>query len=94
MLAPTGTMERYEELPDWDKDANWHIFVGDQLPDPLSRSEIPACCFGTIPERMVRALGDKDWSPVWQGGGQAIGDNLLPSNSDPLIVKAGWWRQR
>lgn len=21
---------RYQDLPDWDRDANWHFFVGDQ----------------------------------------------------------------
>ncbi|GLP95274.1 LPD38 domain-containing protein [Paraferrimonas sedimenticola] len=47
--------ERYQALPNWDKDANWHFFFGDEhwrLPKPFELGII----FGTMPERLF-ALG-------------------------------------
>ncbi|MEI7308699.1 LPD38 domain-containing protein [Pectobacterium carotovorum] len=29
-MALSWDDERYEELPDWDKDAYWHVWIGDQ----------------------------------------------------------------
>ncbi|MGR3982455.1 LPD38 domain-containing protein [Pseudoalteromonas sp. 1181_04] len=43
--------ERYQELPDWDKDANWHVFAGDEhwrIPKPFELGIV----FGTLPERL------------------------------------------
>ena len=43
--------EKYQELPDWDKDMNWHIFAGDEhirIPKPFELGII----FGTMPERL------------------------------------------
>lgn len=52
--------ERYEQLPDWDKDANWHFFIGEhhfRIPKPF---EI-GIMFGTMPERMAHVLmGNQD----------------------------------
>jgi hypothetical protein len=46
--------DEYEELPDWDKDAYWHIFLWDEhvrIPKPFEIGIIG----GTIPERMYHA---------------------------------------
>lgn len=43
--------ERYQELPDWDKDSNWHIFAGEEhwrIPKPFELGIV----FGTMPERL------------------------------------------
>ena len=76
LLAANWDDERYEELPDWDKDANWHFFVGDQhfrIPKPFEIGVL----FGTIPERMVRALGDKDSGAQFgKAVARAIGDTF------------------
>ncbi|QHQ15787.1 hypothetical protein GMW39_07805 [Pectobacterium parmentieri] len=59
LLAMNWGDERYEELPDWDKDAYWHAWIGDQhfrIPKPF---EI-GLMFGTLPERFTRALGGED----------------------------------
>ncbi|MGY3892814.1 LPD38 domain-containing protein [Aeromonas enterica] len=59
LLAWNWDEERYEELPDWDKDTNWHFFLGEQhwrIPKPFEIGVL----FGTIPERMVRAMGGQD----------------------------------
>ena len=59
LLAMNWDDDRYEELPDWDKDTYWHFFMGEQhyrIPKPF---EI-GLMFGTLPERMVRAIGGKD----------------------------------
>ncbi|GKV88531.1 LPD38 domain-containing protein [Pectobacterium carotovorum] len=59
LLALSWDDDRYEELPDWDKDAYWHAWIGDQhvrFPKPF---EI-GLMFGTLPERFVRTLGGAD----------------------------------
>ncbi|PRI19399.1 LPD38 domain-containing protein [Pectobacterium versatile] len=59
LLALNWGDERYEELQDWDKDAYWHAWFGDQhirIPKPF---EI-GLMFGTLPERFARALGGED----------------------------------
>ncbi|MGB1978660.1 MAG: LPD38 domain-containing protein, partial [Pseudoalteromonas tetraodonis] len=43
--------EEYQKLEDWDKDMNWHFFVGGEqmrIPKPFELGII----FGTLPERM------------------------------------------
>ncbi|MGE6115267.1 LPD38 domain-containing protein [Aeromonas salmonicida] len=86
LLAMNWDDERYEELPDWDKDSNWHFFVGDQhfrIPKPFEIGVM----FGTIPERMVRALGDKDTGAQFgKAVARAIGDTFA-LNPTPQIVK-------
>lgn len=86
LLAINWDDERYEELPDWDKDSNWHFFVGDQhwrIPKPFEIGVM----FGTIPERMVRALGDKDTGAQFgKAVARAIGDTFA-LNPTPQIVK-------
>ena len=50
-----GDDERYKELQDWDKDANWHFWIGEdhfRIPKPFELGII----FGTLPERAF-ALG-------------------------------------
>ncbi|MFM5478279.1 LPD38 domain-containing protein [Aeromonas veronii] len=89
LLAANWDDERYEELPDWDKDANWHFFVGDQhfrIPKPFEIGVL----FGTIPERMVRALGDKDTGAQFgKAVARAIGDtfalNPIPQIAKPVV---------
>ncbi|HDN9015027.1 TPA: hypothetical protein P2I01_001881 [Aeromonas salmonicida] len=86
LLAMNWDDERYEELPDWDKDTNWHFFVGDQhfrIPKPFEIGVM----FGTIPERMVRALGDKDTGTQFgKAVARAVGDTFA-LNPTPQIVK-------
>lgn len=86
LLALNWDDERYEELPDWDKDANWHFFIGDQhfrIPKPFEIGVM----FGTIPERMVRAMGGKDTgAQLGKAVARAIGDTFA-LNPTPQIVK-------
>lgn len=86
LLALNWDDERYEELPDWDKDANWHFFLGDQhfrIPKPFEIGVM----FGTIPERMVRALGGKDTgAQLGKAVARAIGETFA-LNPTPQIVK-------
>ncbi|HHQ4624476.1 TPA: LPD38 domain-containing protein [Aeromonas veronii] len=86
LLAMNWDDERYEELPDWDKDANWHFFVGDQhfrIPKPFEIGVM----FGTIPERMVRAMGGKDTGAQFgKAVARAVGDTFA-LNPTPQIVK-------
>ncbi|MGL4868795.1 MAG: LPD38 domain-containing protein [Aeromonas veronii] len=86
LLAMNWDDERYDELPDWDKDSNWHFFIGDQhwrIPKPFEIGVL----FGTIPERIVRALGDKDTgAQLGKAVARAFGDTFA-LNPTPQIVK-------
>lgn len=86
LLAHNWDDERYEGLPDWDKDANWHFWLGEhhwRIPKPFEIGVL----FGTIPERMVRALGDKDTgSQFGKAVARAIGDTFA-LNPTPQLVK-------
>ncbi|WP_409070758.1 LPD38 domain-containing protein [Aeromonas caviae] len=86
LLAHNWDDERYEGLPDWDKDANWHFWLGEhhwRIPKPFEIGVL----FGTIPERMARALGDKDTGAQFgKAVARAIGDTFA-LNPTPQIVK-------
>ena len=59
LLAANWDDERYQELEDWDKDAYYHFWLGDQhfrMPKPFEVGAI----FSTVPERMIRLLAEKD----------------------------------
>lgn len=66
LLALNKDDERYEALPDWDKDTYWHIFfpkelVGEdfwhiRIPKPFEIGVL----FGTIPERIALNAMEKD----------------------------------
>lgn len=89
LLAHNWDDERYEGLPDWDKDANWHFWLGDhhwRIPKPFEIGVL----FGTIPERMARALGDKDTGAQFgKAVARAIGDtfalNPIPQLAKPVV---------
>lgn len=86
LLALNWDDERYEKLPDWDKDANWHFWIGDEefrIPKPFEIGVL----FGTIPERMVRAMGGKDTgSQLGKAIARAVGETFA-LNPTPQIVK-------
>ncbi|KNH58045.1 LPD38 domain-containing protein [Vibrio cholerae] len=52
LMLMNGDDERYQELPDWDKDLNWHIWVYGEhvrIPKPFEIGVL----FGTLPERII-----------------------------------------
>ncbi|WP_407707000.1 LPD38 domain-containing protein [Aeromonas salmonicida] len=89
LLAHNWDDERYEAVKDWDKDANWHFWLGDhhwRIPKPFEIGVL----FGTIPERMARALGDKDTGAQFgKAVARAIGDtfalNPIPQLAKPVV---------
>ncbi len=63
LWAMNADDDRYNELPEWDKDTNWHFWVGDQhfkLPKPFEVGAI----FGTIPERIAQLAAGNDSGKV------------------------------
>ncbi|WP_315707523.1 LPD38 domain-containing protein [Brenneria uluponensis] len=78
--------DRYEELPDWDKDAYWHAWIVGQhirLPKPF---EI-GLMFGTLPERFARALDGQDSAAKF---GQIMARQFFETmafNPIPQVVK-------
>ncbi|MFQ2467524.1 LPD38 domain-containing protein [Aeromonas caviae] len=89
LLAHNWDDERYEAVKDWDKDANWHFWLGEhhwRIPKPFEIGVL----FGTIPERMARALGDKDTGAQFgKAVARAIGDtfalNPIPQIAKPMV---------
>jgi len=57
--------ERYQELPDWEKNTYWHIFLPDYMPKIIQHWRIPkpfeiGAAFATIPERVAQYIYEKD----------------------------------
>jgi hypothetical protein len=89
--------DAYDEIPDWDKDANWHIAPGTdhylRIPKPFELGLVG----GTVPERMYGALryqltngeeGDRpaqSWDAFMRGMGSALGINPIPQAVMPIV---------
>lgn len=84
LAALNGDDERYKELPEWDKDAHWHFFMGDQhwrIPKPFELGII----FGTIPERMFNfAAGNQTGKDARESVFHAV-SNTLALNPMPQL---------
>ncbi|HAD49659.1 MAG TPA: hypothetical protein DCF92_12935, partial [Idiomarina sp.] len=84
--------ERYKELPDWDKDAHWHIFLGEgseghfRIPKPFELGII----FGTLPERLFgfasgSQTGDDLSDSVAHATMTTLSLNPIPQFAVPMI---------
>uniref|UniRef100_UPI00131A733D LPD38 domain-containing protein n=2 Tax=unclassified Pseudomonas TaxID=196821 RepID=UPI00131A733D len=63
LAALNGDDDRFKALPEWDKDANWHIwFSADQVePIRIPKPFELGLLFGTLPERLLNvAAGNQD----------------------------------
>ena len=84
---------RYQELPQWQKDIFWVIPGKDTLykiPKPFELGIL----FGTVPERMMQFIYDKEKGrngPGFKGLGGSIMDNLLPSAIPTGLLPAIEW---
>lgn len=84
---------RYQELPQWQKDIFWVIPGKDTLykiPKPFELGIL----FGTVPERMLQFMYDKEKGrngPGFKGLGGSIMDNLLPSAIPTGLLPAIEW---
>ncbi len=80
--------ERYEDLQDWDKDANWHFFLGDthiRVPKPFELGVV----FGTVPERMFNfASGNQTADDLRKSLMHGITETLA-MNPIPQVIKPG-----
>lgn len=81
---------RYQELPQWQKDIFWIIPAKDTLikiPKPFELGIL----FGTVPERMLQWMYDKDRGQKgngFKGLGDVIIDNMVPNVSPTALVPA------
>lgn len=81
---------RYQELPQWQKDIFWIIPTKDTLikiPKPFELGIL----FGTVPERMLQWIYDKDRGQKgngFKGLGDVIIDNMVPNVSPTALVPA------
>jgi hypothetical protein len=78
--------DRYEELPEWDKDTYWHLFLGDEhyrIPKPF---EIGAL-FSTIPERFYRAAAGRDSTSILADRMFQMFSDTFAFNPVPQLVK-------
>ncbi|MBK6743618.1 MAG: hypothetical protein IPG66_11830 [Hydrogenophilales bacterium] len=81
---------RYQDLQDWDRDANWHFFIGDQHFRYPKIWEIGA--LSSTAERAVERIMEenpealaKDFARIL---GQTFGVNLMPQIVAPLYEQA------
>jgi hypothetical protein len=89
LAALNDEEEEYQELPDWDKDSNWHFFVdGDhfRIPKPFELGII----FGTMPERMFHfGTGTQNGDDVAKSITHAIFSTLalnpIPQAALPIV---------
>jgi hypothetical protein len=78
--------DRYQELNEWDKDAYWHMFVGDKhyrFPKPFEVGAI----FGTIPERVMQQVYDKEDGRIFGDRFLAMWLDTFAMNPIPQAVK-------
>lgn len=81
---------RYQELPQWQKDIFWIIPTKDTLikiPKPFELGIL----FGTVPERMLQWMYDKDRGQRgngFKGLGDVIIDNMVPNVSPTALIPA------
>ncbi|NIB43825.1 hypothetical protein HBA55_29755 [Pseudomaricurvus alkylphenolicus] len=82
--------ERYQQLPDWEKDAYWHVLVEDEhfrIPKPFEIGIIA----GTIPERMYHtwiADNQPDEKLLWSlkhGTLETLSFNPVPQAVLPIL---------
>lgn len=84
---------RYQELPQWQKDIFWVIPGKDTLykiPKPFELGIL----FGTVPERMMQYMYDKEKGrngPGFKGLGGSIRSNLAPSFIPTGLLPAIEW---
>lgn len=84
---------RYQELPQWQKDIFWVIPGKDTLykiPKPFELGIL----FGTVPERMLQFMYDKEKGrngPGFKGLGRSILENLAPSIIPTGFLPAAEW---
>lgn len=81
---------RYADLQDWDKDANWHIFVGDQHFRYPKIWEIGAVA--SMAERSTEKLMDGNAEGLGKDFVRILGNtfhvNLMPQFAAPLYEQA------
>jgi hypothetical protein len=77
---------RYADLPDWDRDANWHFFIGDQHFRWPKIWEIGA--MSSAAERSVEKIMDEDPQGLGKDFARILGAtfnlNLMPQILAPL----------
>ena len=82
----------YQELPEWDKDAFWHIFWGGPMAQGGHHVRIPrpfeiGALFATIPERVGRLLAaDDKLRNTWDSMKSMLGDTFA-LNPTPQFVR-------
>ena len=81
---------RYSDLPDWDKDANWHFFVGDQHFRYPKLWEIGA--LSSLAERTVERLTETNPQGLGADFMRILGNtfnlNFMPQILAPLYEQA------
>ncbi|MCH7421315.1 LPD38 domain-containing protein [Shewanella sp. MM_2022_3] len=85
LAAMNDDDDRYKELPDWDKDANWHFWIGEdhfRIPKPFELGVV----FGTMPERLFGfGTGSQTGSDLGRAVGNAV-FNTMALNPIPQIA--------
>jgi hypothetical protein len=87
----------YEKLEEWEKDTYWHLLPGHALHMRIPKPFEIGLLFGTIPERMIRAMeyqvtsGESGDTPkqsllaAWSGVWNTLGMNPVPQAILPVV---------
>lgn len=91
LLAINHDDERYQALPDWEKDTYWHFFTPGveghlRIPKPFELGAL----FGSIPERMMsRLMGDIDTKKLMQRVAWNVYEQLKIDLIPQIVKPAG-----
>ena len=84
LLAVNSEDDRYRDLPEWDKDTYFHIWVGGEhfrIPKPFEVGAI----FATVPERIVNLWLGNDTSKVFAKRMLAMFTDTFALNPTPQL---------
>lgn len=86
LLAANDDDDRYNALPEWEKDLYWHFWIDDdhfKIPKPF---EIGAL-FATIPERVLRAASGRDANKTTRQAAMRMVSDTFAFNPIPQLFK-------
>lgn len=85
--------DRWKEIPRWEKDLFWILFVGDKIiriPKPFELGIL----FGSVPERIVEYILSNDphaFDEMWRNLREASLPSILPTFIMPVIENMTNW---
>jgi hypothetical protein len=86
LLGANDDDDRYNALPEWEKDLYWHFWIDDEhfkIPKPFEIGAI----FATIPERVLRAVSGRDTGKTTKQAALRVVADTFAFNPMPQLFK-------